>query len=662
MDNPLISVILPVFNGRPLIERALSSLAAQSFSHWEAICVDDCSSDGTHELVKAWAVRDGRFRVVRLSENSGSSAARNAGIRVARGRQLTYLDHDDEYEPDYLYNVALHHSAGDVLFFSYDIVEDDGPNAGARQLWEPARLAHGLFHEILAVPLGISHSREVWVKLGGFNERLWKSEDWDFCKRAARAGAEAVFLPLKSGTYHVRQSSLSRAPHLTGRQRAAAVANWGAGRPIFAEAGRPPADGMNVSGRLRLPSSMPGKKIAFLSPHCLIDPTSGAAVATMLGMQFLQSLGFQCWACCGSRLDKPEPIETMLARHKVPFQRTWMELGPARIAVHLARLPGFAGGNSTSLPVSIVQNDIERFAEYYAACSAQLDANRPDAVIVYGGDEHAVNVAKTAKMRDIPIVFWLHNFSYFYTAPFEMADYVIVPSEFNRQYYWDKLGLATQVLPLVVDWARVTVQKRDPRYVTFINPHSVKGLFVFARIADQLAFRRPDIRFLVMAGRSNPNWQQDTGIDLVKLPNITVWPPVADPRDFYAVTKLLLMPSLWNESFGQVAAEAMLIGIPVVASNRGALPSTFGDAGILLDIPARYTEETTDVPTAAEVEPWIDAIVRLWDDEAEYTSRLKAGLQRAEQWRPDRLAPIYREFFGSITHQPGPPIVPKDRA
>ena len=122
MDTPLISVILPVFNGRPLLERALSSLAAQSFSGWEAICVDDCSSDGSQEVVEAWAVRDGRFRVMRLTENSGSSAARNAGIRVARGRQLTYLDHDDEYEPDYLHNVALHHLAGEVLFFNYDIV------------------------------------------------------------------------------------------------------------------------------------------------------------------------------------------------------------------------------------------------------------------------------------------------------------------------------------------------------------------------------------------------------------------------------------------------------------------------------------------------------------------------------------------------------------
>ena len=63
------------------------------------------------------------------------------------------------------------------------------------------------------------------------------------------------------------------------------------------------------------------------------------------------------------------------------------------------------------------------------------------------------------------------------------------------------------------------------------------------------------------------------------------------PRVFdstvYANTRLLLMTSLWLESFGLVAAEAMLNGIPVLASNRGALPETLGGAGFLFDIPAR---------------------------------------------------------------------------
>ena len=122
---------------------------------------------------------------------------------------------------------------------------------------------------------------------------------------------------------------------------------------------------------------------------------------------------------------------------------------------------------------------------------------------------------------------------------------------------------------------------------------------------------------------------------------------------------MLLMPSLM-ENAGLVAMEAMLNGIPVLASNRGGLPETIGDAGFLLDIPARYTPEAREVPPTEEVEPWVETIIRLWDDPAEYDRWSQAARERARQWHPDRLAPIYREFFGRLTHQPGPPLLPHE--
>ena len=132
-----------------------------------------------------------------------------------------------------------------------------------------------------------------------------------------------------------------------------------------------------------------------------------------------------------------------------------------------------------------------------------------------------------------------------------------------------------------------------------------------------------------------------------------------DPRRFYAVSKLLLMPSLWSESSPLVAVEAMQNGIPVLASNRGGLSETVGDAGLLFDIPARCMPESREAPTAEEVQPWIEAILRLWDDRAWYDRWSQAGQARAQLWHPDRLAPIYREFFSTIFPQPGPPLVPR---
>ena len=294
-----------------------------------------------------------------------------------------------------------------------------------------------------------------------------------------------------------------------------------------------------------------------------------------------------------------------------------MAAGNSQVPVFVASLRGFGDcGSAAALEVTIFPNEGKQPTDFYRACGAFLDADRPDAVVTFGGDPLAETLMRLAKNRDLPVVFWLHNFAYRDAKIFTLADYVIVPSRFNRRHYWESIGLACQVLPLVVDWERVRVTGSEIRrrgagsgeqgvgsgegegtngthhaprdgfhhaerdeygqYVTFVNPQRTKGLFVFARIAEILAARRPDIPLLVMAGRSQAGWQTETGIDLSRLPNVTVRGSVPDPREFYAASKLLLMPSLWNESFGLVAAEAMLNGIPVLASNRGALPETIG--------------------------------------------------------------------------------------
>ena len=87
-----------------------------------------------------------------------------------------------------------------------------------------------------------------------------------------------------------------------------------------------------------------------------------------------------------------------------------------------------------------------------------------------------------------------------------------------------------------------------------------------------------------------------------------------DPRDFYRVSRVVLMPSLWRESLGRVPIEAMANGIPVLASYREALPETPGDAGFVFTIPDRCTPASSVVPTAQEVAPWVAVIERLWDD------------------------------------------------
>lgn len=97
----LISVVIPVYNCAPYLDACLQSLQAQTWQHWEAVLVDDGSSDGSAALCDAWAQKDSRIRVLHR-QNAGVSAARNAGIEAVRGNYLAFVDADDRVEPEFL--------------------------------------------------------------------------------------------------------------------------------------------------------------------------------------------------------------------------------------------------------------------------------------------------------------------------------------------------------------------------------------------------------------------------------------------------------------------------------------------------------------------------------------------------------------------------------
>ena len=406
-------------------------------------------------------------------------------------------------------------------------------------------------------------------------------------------------------------------------------------------------------------------KVAFVSPHCVIDFTNGAATATLDGLALLAQSGFECQAFCGTRFDAWEEllVEESLARLGLRY-----EVRNSRIGAHRGRLIFTRHGKVAVTLFNMAStrgacSSDEETAALLAACDSFLVKNRPDVVWTYGGDPVSCAVQQLVKGLHIPILIALHNFRYGDLEPFRMVDRVIVPTQFAQRHYREKLGLTCDLLPLVVDPERVSVE-RCPRpnplpegegnFVTFVNPEPRKGIHVFARIAEVLSQRRADIPMLMVEGAVKASFLPELGIDLSGAKNLRIMPNTPDARQFLAATKILLMPSLM-ENAALVAMEAMLNGIPVLASNRGGLPETIGDAGFLFDIPAKYTPETREVPTAEEVEPWVETIIRLWDDAAEYERWSQAARNRSQRWHPDHVGPIYREFFSSITHQPGPP-------
>lgn len=98
-DKPIISVIIPVYNGRLHIERCIESILHQSFRDWELIIIDDGSNDGTPEILDSYAANFSQIYVIH-QKNLGVSSARNRGIEAARGEFLVFQDADDSMDSD----------------------------------------------------------------------------------------------------------------------------------------------------------------------------------------------------------------------------------------------------------------------------------------------------------------------------------------------------------------------------------------------------------------------------------------------------------------------------------------------------------------------------------------------------------------------------------
>ena len=91
-------------------------------------------------------------------------------------------------------------------------------------------------------------------------------------------------------------------------------------------------------------------------------------------------------------------------------------------------------------------------------------------------------------------------------------------------------------------------------------------------------------------------------------------PHTTDCKKFWKLTKIALLPSVWWENQPLVAIEAMINGIPVIGSDRGGIPETLGKSGFVLPLPQRLTQVSQILPTVEEIEPWVETIIRLWDD------------------------------------------------
>lgn len=406
--------------------------------------------------------------------------------------------------------------------------------------------------------------------------------------------------------------------------------------------------------------------------HCISDPTAGVTHSLLTIMRWLAEDGHECHVLTTARFESPVTftIEEHLRGLGVSVEPCSTERSPATGSSKKPRGSGRPTVRYAVDGVSITllmtrHNDETRpdraeAAQYQRVLEQLLDEVAPDQLIACNAHPMIGLAVATAHKRGITTAFAVRGFGYYERRYFAHTDHVFTCSQYLTDLYREKVGLLSTPIEPPIEWSKVIAPSEARAFVTFVHPAPHKGLLLFARLADMLGQKRPDVPILVVqSGQSGGSLNRIPGIDFGKYPQIMAAPPTPTPADYFALTRILLVPSVWAEPFGRVAAEAMINGIPPLVSDRGSLPQVVGGdfstggGGRVLPIPEWLTFKSARVPSEAEVQPWFDAVCELWDDAALYERVASRARQIAEERYAERVARQRHVAYFTSLRSPG---------
>ncbi|HEY0546417.1 MAG TPA: hypothetical protein VGC91_13650 [Pyrinomonadaceae bacterium] len=398
-----------------------------------------------------------------------------------------------------------------------------------------------------------------------------------------------------------------------------------------------------------------GVKNLEANPHVLLalpqfphDPSSGAARTATTICEMLAAAGFAVHALATTASEGDELLDVRRV------------LADGGIDVHLTT----EGGGATVLRyahreiehtlLDINDSELSNWQETYSSqydllFEEELARFRPQILLTYGGQKGDVRRQRRARSLGCHVVFALFNLGYFSSGFFDQVDSVLTPSEFLSTRYREKLDLHSTSLPTPLHLEDVFVPERRPLHVTMINPSIGKGVMFVARLAEELGIHFPEIPFEVIQSRGSNRLLVQAGFvagfDLRRHRSLIMRPSTWLPRDLYTQTRMLLVPSVAEEASARVVAEALVNGIPVIASERGGLPENCAGSGFIIPLPSQLTLQTRRPVDAAAVQSWVDIIVALYRDEKLYECACAQARESGKRYLPETVAQQYVEFF-----------------
>jgi glycosyltransferase involved in cell wall biosynthesis len=404
-------------------------------------------------------------------------------------------------------------------------------------------------------------------------------------------------------------------------------------------------------------------RILLAIHNAYTDSTSGAAQSMRILTKWLCEGGHDCRVLGTGRFDArpPDDFDAHLAELGVPLHRA---SAPKAFVRSVKKPANMVVGRSTvdfvldGVPVTTLVTRAQRGspAEHYESeqflfhLDDYLHRFQPDVLLTYGGHPLVQETMRRARRGGARCVFSLRSTGYEDRRHFEYVDSVLTASVYLSRLYREAIGLNSTGIDSPIDWEEVVAPDEMRQYVTFVNPLPSKGVMLFARLADMLGSARPDIPLLIVQSAASAGALNSIpGLDFGKYPQIMVAPATMKPADFFALTKILLVPTVVRESFGRVAAEALINGIPPLVSNRGALPETVHGAGRVLPLPDSLTDQAQMLPSSQDVQPWFDAVCELWDDADAYARASTVARDTAARFYSEPIVrQRYLDYFASL--------------